>query len=246
MKKIKGSYAIYVSLPLYGLSCSIDNFIKNIKGKEIKQTRLPKVSWKSAGSKKMIKIYELAKVDGNVRKGELAILSASAADAEPGTNLFEIGTFDGRTTLNLALNSPADCKVYTLDLPPDSNTRHSLAGGERVWVEKHKPGMRIEKYINKDQKTVAKIEQLFGDSASFDFTPFHNSCSMVFIDGSHSYNNVISDSESAMEITKNGGIIWWHDYGVWEDVTKALEEFKYVKGLELYNIADTSLVFMKK
>ncbi len=46
---------------------------------------------------------------------------------EPGEFLFEIGTFDGRTSLNLAFSSPADCEVYTLDTTPDKE------GGRIVW-----------------------------------------------------------------------------------------------------------------
>lgn len=34
-------------------------------------------------------------------------------------HIFEIGTFDRRTTLNMAYNSPLDTKIYTLDLPKE-------------------------------------------------------------------------------------------------------------------------------
>jgi hypothetical protein len=68
----------------------------------------------------------------------------------------------------------------------------------------------------------------------------------VFVDASHSYENVLFDSETALQISIQGGIILWHDYGVWEDVTKALDELKFNKGFDLYNIAGTSIVYNKK
>jgi hypothetical protein len=107
-----------------------------------------------------------------VRISELAILFAFAADRRDGSNLFEIGTFDGRTTLNLALNSPARCTIYTLDLPPDLRTIFSLAEGERHMVDKPKPGSRYERHRGTYPSAIGKIHHLLGDSAAFDFSPF--------------------------------------------------------------------------
>ena len=42
--------------------------------------------------------------------------------AGPQRDVVEIGTFDGRTTLNLAINTPEDVTISTLDLPPDMAT----------------------------------------------------------------------------------------------------------------------------
>jgi hypothetical protein len=180
-----------------------------------------------------------------VRISELGILSALAADCEDGTNLFEIGTFDGRTTLNLALNSPAQCVIYTLDLPPGLETRFSLAEGERHMVEKPRPGSRYEKY-RETYPAVAKIHQLLGDSAAFDYSPYKDSCSLVFVDGSHHYEYVMSDTRAAMHMAKRGGVVVWHDYGIWEDVTKALEELEEREGYGLRHVRGTSLVYWKK
>src|SRR5687768_11016497 len=44
----------------------------------------------------------------------LSYLACICKVVEPKT-IFEIGTFRGRTTLNFALNSPPDCRIYTLD-----------------------------------------------------------------------------------------------------------------------------------
>jgi hypothetical protein len=42
-----------------------------------------------------------------------------------------------------------------------------------------------------------------------------------------------------------GGIIVWHDYGVWEGVTRALEEIEGNHKIGLRHIRGTSLVFCK-
>jgi len=39
--------------------------------------------------------------DGNVRLSELAVLALAASDVSAGSEIVEIGTFDGRTALNL-------------------------------------------------------------------------------------------------------------------------------------------------
>jgi predicted O-methyltransferase YrrM len=159
--------------------------------------------------------------------------------------LFEIGTFDGRTTLNLALNSPARCRVLTLDLPPELDTAFPLAAGERHMVEKPKPGLRYEAYRSIYPAAIGKIHQLLGDSAMFDYTPYTNACSLVFVDGSHAYDYAVSDTRAAMKMAKQGGVIVWHDYGIWEGVTKALEELDQKENHGLRNIWGTSLVYWR-
>src|ERR1019366_6589079 len=59
-----------------------------------------------------------AATGGNVSALELIIL-AKIAHLVQARMVFEIGTFDGRSTLNLAANSSDDARVYTFDLPPE-------------------------------------------------------------------------------------------------------------------------------
>ncbi|MBI4686383.1 MAG: class I SAM-dependent methyltransferase [Nitrospirae bacterium] len=249
MKEILyGFYGIRIYLPLSGLSRKWRRFsrrLRNKDGKLLQQVQLPSVSWRRCATQRIVKIWEHNKANGNIRISELGVISAIAANCKEGTNLFEIGTFDGRTSLNLAFSSPPDCKVYTLDLLPEMDTRFSLASGERHMVEKEKPGKRFEKHRISDSSTVAKIHQLFGDSATFDFSPYEKSCSLVFVDGSHAYEYVMSDSYAAMKMIKKGGVIIWHDYGIWEGVTRALEEIEAKGKYGLKNIKGTSLVYWK-
>jgi hypothetical protein len=94
------------SIPAKEISRRWRKFSKRIRGKEFKETAIPKISWKKVIDNFRIKLYEPNHIDGNVTIGELAVISAITSGVKDGTNLFEIGTFDGRTTMNLALNSP--------------------------------------------------------------------------------------------------------------------------------------------
>ena len=244
-----GYFATRIYLPLSGLSRRWRRFWRRIRGKPerfLQTTQLPEMSWKDCTKHRSIKIWEPEKKNGNVRISELGILAGLAADCGNGTNLFEIGTFDGRTTLNFALNSPARCTIYTLDLPPDFETMFSLAEGERHMVDKPKPGSRYERYRGTYPAAVGKIHQLLGDSAAFDYSPFKDSCSLVFVDGSHHYDYVMSDSKAAMDMANVGGVVVWHDYGIWEDVTRALATLEQRGVYGLRCIRGTSLVYWKK
>lgn len=244
-----GFYATRVYLPLSSLSRRWRRFSRRIRGKQerfLQATILPEVCWTDCIEASMPLVWEHKKENGNVRISELAILSALAASCREGSDLFEIGTFDGRTTLNLALNAPATCPVYTLDLPPNQVTKYQLADGERHMVEKSAPGSRYEKYRDRHPAAISRIHQLLGDSATFDYSPYRDSCSLVFVDGSHAYDYALSDSRAAMTIVEGGGVVVWHDYGIWEGVTKALEEVEQRERLGLRNIRGTSLVIWKK
>lgn len=249
-ERLFGYYATRIYLPFSHLSQLWQGVTHGLRGKQDKSSRpgrLPSVSWRKCVEKRVPpRLLEYEKANGNVRISELGILAAVAADCPAETSLFEIGTFDGRTTINLALNSHPACTVYTLDIPPDQVTEFELAEGERHMVDKQRPGARYEKYRGFYPEAVSRIHQLLGDSAVFDYSPYINSCSLVFVDGSHAYKYAVSDTRVAMTLVRPGGSVLWHDYGIWAGVTKALDEFEEQEQPGLQNIRGTSLVCWKK
>lgn len=178
--------------------------------------------------------------DGNVTLFELLVIAQLVRTRSPKA-LFEIGTFDGRTTLNMAANSPADAAVFTLDLPGELHaaTALPLAESEKRYVIKKASG---ERFRGTDQE--AKISQLLGDSAAFDFAPYRNAIDFVFVDGSHSRDYVKNDSLAAIALLRGGrGAIVWHDYDGWPDVTRVLNDL-HLSGKpfdKLFHIRGTSL-----
>jgi hypothetical protein len=106
-------------------------------------TQLPQVTWPQLLPNHPIRLIETAKSDGNVRLSELASLALAAREAAPGTEIMEIGTFDGRTALNLAINAPAGVPIATLDLPADQPSALAIEQSERRYVDKPAPGARL-------------------------------------------------------------------------------------------------------
>ena len=69
---------------------------------------------------------------GHVTILELSILSAYASKLDSNQNFLEIGTFDGITSLNCALNAK-NVTIYTLDLPYTQNTKEFHSRGYPVF-----------------------------------------------------------------------------------------------------------------
>jgi hypothetical protein len=208
-------------------------------------TGLPQVAWSSVFQKQKIVLTETRKSSGNVTLGELAILAQAAAGCAAGSEIVEIGTFDGRTTINLALNAPASCPIFTLDLPPDQSTSFQLEAGERRFVEKPLSGVRFKQCRPSLSNAARRITQLFADSATFDWSSHHGKAGLVFVDGSHAYDYARVDSMTAMRLVAAGGAVLWHDYGVWEGVTRALDDLERTMNLGLRHIHGTSLVLWR-
>jgi hypothetical protein len=171
---------------------------------------------------------------GDMPLTELMLVCRIARRLKPRL-VFEIGTFLGGTTLQLAVNSSAT--VYTLDLPPAAVGD----GSRRVWdaeldVYPDIPGRRFH-----DTPWFGKIKQVFGNSREFDFEPFRGQIDMVLVDGCHQYDFVLSDSVNALKLLSSKGIILWHDYAEYAPgVVQALEELGRM--IALRRIEGTSLV----
>ncbi len=137
--------------------------------------------------------------------------------------VFEIGTLYGYTALLFALNSPPDADVYTLDLPPDAGfALRTTIIDVRIAAAHHK----AERLLFHGHPLESRIKSLQADSARFDFTPWQAKVDLFFIDGSHSYDYVRSDTERALLCCRPGSVIIWHDYGKWgvNGVSKYLHE----------------------
>lgn len=183
---------------------------------------------------------KFSRKDGNVSYGEIQALCVLTTYLKA-MNIFEIGTYNGWTTLHMALNTPEDAKITTLDLKNEdvANVRLSLEKKDLKYINKPTVGNNY-----RNTTVEYKINQVYGDSATFDFSTFYNSIDLVFIDGSHHYQYAKCDSENAFKMIRNGGVIVWHDFLVWPGVTKYLLELS--KTHKIYYIKDTSLVLYRR
>ena len=183
---------------------------------------------------------------GNVSTLEILILNNMIKEKNP-KRILEIGTFDGRTTLNFAVNSSPETDIFTLDLPQDQeiNAKLNLEDSDRIYIRKSESGSLFRNY---EHPAVKKIIQLYGDSANFNFQGYNNSMDFIFIDGSHHYEYVLKDTETAMKLLRDQkGTIVWHDYLLyWSGVVSALNElYQQHPFNKMRHIEKTSLVYLE-
>lgn len=156
--------------------------------------------------------------------------------------IFEIGTSTGYSSLFVAANSPLGARVWTLDLPSGDS---SVATQTLTWMDRK---IVVECHKNEPcfvrNGTDYDIRRLFGDSATFDFSPFWEKIDLFFIDGAHSYKYVRSDTIHALHCCHPGSVIAWHDYGrsgLSRGVTSWLDELGQI--IKVYSTPGSSIAF---
>jgi hypothetical protein len=133
--------------------------------------------------------------------------------------VFEIGTLHGDTTWLLARNDPA-VQIFTLDLPDLTTAGHTtFALTDPEYFAHWDRGARFKGTPEED-----RITQLRGDSATFDYSPYAGMVDLVFIDASHNYSYVKSDTEAALGMLSAGGAIVWDDYTHYAGIYAYLNE----------------------
>jgi hypothetical protein len=153
--------------------------------------------------------------------GEAFMLAAIVEYLRP-RKIFEIGTFTGGGTIIMAQHAGPECELHTLDMPPGHG--HLQLPGlveDPPEADSTRIGERFRGTVHARQ-----IQQLYGDSAAFDFSTFAGKIDLLFIDGSHSYDYVRNDTLKALEMLSPDGTIIWDDCSPLNpDVVRALDEF---------------------
>ena len=184
-------------------------------------------------------------VDGGTSDAEAWILAVLAKRAR---RMFEFGTCTGKTAYLWARNSPADARVMTVTLAPDHLGDYKQeAADDPVDVEFALKESSHTEFLYSDSPVASKVEQLFADSKALDVSPWAASCDLVFVDGSHAYSYVVSDSAKALELVAPGGLVLWHDYAGprhASGVYRALNELS--ERLPLVRIEGTTLVAYRR
>lgn len=184
-------------------------------------------------------------VPGGTSDAEAWILATLARRARLA---FEFGTCTGKTAYLWARNAPPDARVVTLTLrPEDRATYHGAAEDDPHDTSEALRESAFAQFLYSGTDVESKIEQIYGDSKAVDVTPWAGRCDLVFVDGSHAYSYVVSDSRKALQLVRPGGVVLWHDYlgprhspGVY----RALNEL--ARELPLFHVAGTSFVAYRK
>lgn len=152
---------------------------------------------------------------------ELLAMCAISAQVKA-RRLIEIGTSDGNTTLNLLANAAEDARITTLDLPED------WTGGFEIRVPEMMKNVTDRGAVGRQFRGTPyadRVVQVFGDSAKVDYSKLEGPFDLAFIDGCHFYDYVVADTRNVLANMRKGGVVLWHDYGMLEDVSRAVDEF---------------------
>lgn len=168
-------------------------------------------------------------------------LLATVAGALQPRKIFETGTFRGVGALTLALNAP-DAEIYTVDLPDLAADTETLTKGDKEWVRLSRgcTGVAFE-----GLPEAARIHQIRANSLTFDAAEIATGVDLFFIDGGHSYECVKADTENALKVLSQNGVILWDDY-TWflPGVHGYISELR--KSLPLKRIAGSQYVIYKR
>lgn len=188
----------------------------------------------------------VAKDTGGTQLVEFLHLAATTRALQPKT-MFEIGTFQGMTTVVLASNSEG--RVWTLDLPPEDSEKDELTdyiSSDVDLVRRRVIGKWIPEFFPDNDLERGPIIQLFGDSMKFDPSPYEDSIELGFIDAAHAVPFVRNDSQKmARMVREERSIVLWHDYGgkgAFRPLSQYLETL-HSKETPLYRVPNTSLAW---
>jgi predicted O-methyltransferase YrrM len=155
--------------------------------------------------------------DESISCAELLIILHLVRPRQPHL-VFEFGTAEGRSALNLAANLPG-AMLYTIDREKKTRSRFS------------------------SHPAFSAVVPILEDSSRFDHRPFSHRADVVLVDAAHDERSVRKNSLTAIEIARPDGLVIWHDYARHWGVTAALHRLRREDSrfLRLVRIAGTSL-----
>jgi predicted O-methyltransferase YrrM len=173
----------------------------------------------------MVDITKAAAISGWMSVEELLWLAARAAEHK---TIVEVGSYVGRSTRALGDHVANGGKVYAFD---------DWLGAREV-KDSMKDGLFEEFSTNLadliESKKVIPIKMDHSGVCSLLF----DKPDMIFIDGDHSYENVLRDIKLWKPVLADGGLLCGHDIG-WDGVYRATMEVFGAEGIE--KIPDTTL-----
>lgn len=120
----------------------------------------------------------------------------------------EIGTWWGLGAETIVEMSPG-CRVLTIDHKDQKVSRDPDLGPPASGIE----------YLIADSKTVVLPREWYG------------AADLVFVDGDHQRNGIVSDTRLALSLVRPGGLVVWHDvmeYGSRSETAKRTKNGYYV------------------
>jgi Methyltransferase domain len=182
-------------------------------------------------------------VEGYIDDPQRAIIAALVKGLGCQT-FFEIGTNRGRTTWTVARHNP-ELRIYTLDVAlgePPERTAFELGSDDREYF---RPETQCGDAF-RGTPEAERIEQLWGDSATFDYAPYEGRIDFVYVDGAHAYEYVKSDTANALRMLSATGTIAWDDYSTGPGVFQAMLEVAPQLDGPVYHLIDTRMAIFSR
>ncbi|WP_169463245.1 class I SAM-dependent methyltransferase [Kaistella palustris] len=159
-------------------------------------TSLPQIEIKDLNGGNAVEEVESFLLDGSSLITDLQLL-ATLANRESVQTYFEIGTWRGESVHNVA-KFTKDCTTLNL-----SAKEMEKLGWEKKYAQQH--GILSEGN--------PRIIHLTGNTRNFDFKGLQKKYDLIFIDGDHSYDMVVSDTKNVFaHLLHENSIVVWHDY----------------------------------
>lgn len=192
------------------------------------------------GSVPEVRLVDFVPEHGNVTPLELLCLSMMVRAFKP-SEVLELGTFNGNTTLQIAANLEHGSHISTLDLPVGA--KPVGANDEHDAVLIHAASRERPRYV--DSPYADSVRQFYGNSLEVDFGSLNpTNPGLIFIDAGHSDECVRNDTMKSLKVLAKRGCVVWHDYTQdWPDVFNYLNEL--AKQLPLKHIRGTNLVIYR-
>ena len=162
---------------------------------------LPIVKMDQLGIDNKVALGPMTFLDGGSLPSDMMLL-AGIAEMIEGCRYFEIGTWRGESVANVSSRC-ASC--YTL----------SLTDGEMRSMGMHEKTISSHRLFSKGIKNVTHLE---GNSRIFNFAALDQKFDLIFIDGDHHYDTIVSDTRNIFRhLVHERSIVVWHDYGFQPD-----------------------------
>lgn len=151
------------------------------------------------------------------------------SEAKDGFHFVEVGTWLGCSAVYMAveiINSNKNIRFDCVDTWEGSAEHASTPEviNKTLYSDFLKNIEPVKHVINPIKMASTLASKLYKDD-SLDF---------VFIDASHDYENVKKDAYAWLAKVKPGGILSGHDYGLWGEVTRAINDFVAETKYELF------------
>lgn len=190
---------------------------------------LPVVTMDQLGISKAVSLGPMTFLDGGSLPTDMMLL-AGLAELSESCRYFEIGTWRGESVANVS----SRCKeCFTL----------SLSDEEMRSMGMHENTISSHRHFSQDLENVTHLR---GDSRKYDFASLDRKFDLIFIDGDHHYDSIVSDTKNVFHhLAHENSVVVWHDYGFFPDKVRyevmaaILDGAGEERSKQIYHVAHT-------